>query len=381
MGMLRKCYDVPVCFFRDAPGLVTVVHYFFVPSTNLAMPFPHAFDPKNWDIGERVAPVGQQLGIVRFTKGNPSRRYQGANFCGTIDQWQNGCLTTDPLPPIDPTTGAPFCCGRVGQLAAGGFLLAGGAQAGIVFPFVATGGLVLAGGATVSWGTSYAAAGGLVLAGGATVVFTPAIFETTLGTASSPSAASVSIANVTLAAGQELVVTFAVINNAAPTVKWGTTVVPIVSSQAVAPSGTVGIAALAITSGGTNTLTLAPSVGLSALAMAAVKVSNLPSNVVDVTANGSGTVTAPTVTAGSLTAAAREFGQAAFLLSNTGLPVTGGTWLGAFASQGQDVPFSVGPTNYLLQGGFAVYSTISLPSAQLSGSVQSNYYGALATVK
>jgi hypothetical protein len=50
----------------------------------------------------------------------------GTNYCGTPDQWLNGCLSTDPVPTIDPITQLPMCCNPGTAFVAGGLAVGGG---------------------------------------------------------------------------------------------------------------------------------------------------------------------------------------------------------------------------------------------------------------
>lgn len=100
-------------FYRDAPHIETPVIWYIVPYDTPELGLDTIFGNKQWDWDT----VGDELGDVPFGGGfyggAAPTSAGGCGLVGTPEQWLHGCLTTDPLPPLDPLTGKPVpCCGR-----------------------------------------------------------------------------------------------------------------------------------------------------------------------------------------------------------------------------------------------------------------------------
>jgi hypothetical protein len=169
-------------FFSDSDD-TTVVRWYFAESNAPLLGVPSIFYARSWDYDLAQLPLGEIQGSFRSSRNRPPlpRPRSAYGRCGTADQWANGCLTTDPLPAVDPNTELRVCCGPGivlglgGGLAGGGIVSpptmqgAGGGLAGgrgLPFPPVQLGaGGALAGGTFYGAGVPYVGAGG-ALAGG-----------------------------------------------------------------------------------------------------------------------------------------------------------------------------------------------------------------------
>lgn len=97
---------------RSGHGQTQTVQWLIANPGAKLLPYPTAFGSSRWNveptddggIGEipEVFPP-KSVGYV-----NPN--LFGDHVCGTPDQWANGWLPTDPLPPVDQH-GVPKCCG------------------------------------------------------------------------------------------------------------------------------------------------------------------------------------------------------------------------------------------------------------------------------
>ena len=139
--------------FKDEPAVALPVRFYRVPRDRPILDIPTAFVFDQWDKeGELESFPGFEY-AYQWDRGIDDRGVSGARYCGTPDQWLNGPNKTDPLPPINPNTGLPVCCGPAiiesfGGQAEGGivqaipvvFSSAGGqAEGGISFEAVVAG--------------------------------------------------------------------------------------------------------------------------------------------------------------------------------------------------------------------------------------------------
>ena len=109
--------------FRDSDHMTEVLWY-FVPENTPALSFPMAFSDSVWDKRnvEPLGIVGEDPNGHGYSKGLPPPAYAapGPGFCGSLDQWENGCLTSDPIPADYPASFVPVCCAGVKTLPNGG---------------------------------------------------------------------------------------------------------------------------------------------------------------------------------------------------------------------------------------------------------------------
>lgn len=124
--MLRSCYAVDMRFYRDDPTIKTRVQWYRTELTE-SMPWDSVFCSTIWDErdGEAELPLGEVFhprpwrgGFAPFPTGN-------GGICGTQDEWLNGSLSTDPLPPLYPNTNVPTCCNPPLQKPVGGVAVGG----------------------------------------------------------------------------------------------------------------------------------------------------------------------------------------------------------------------------------------------------------------
>ena len=97
--------------FKDDPSVALPVRFYRVPRDTPILEIPTTFLFDQWDKeGELEAFPGFEF-AYQWDRGLDTRKAPGAGYCGTLDQWLNGPSTTDNLPPINPATGLPVCCG------------------------------------------------------------------------------------------------------------------------------------------------------------------------------------------------------------------------------------------------------------------------------
>jgi hypothetical protein len=109
-------------FYADDPTKITNVQWYFVPQGREWLGLPTIFGTTVFDELARLTPppVGEVWGTRVYSKGRPPFPVPTGGLCGTPEQWENGALSTDPLPPLQPGTTIPVCCALLpGPIAAG----------------------------------------------------------------------------------------------------------------------------------------------------------------------------------------------------------------------------------------------------------------------
>lgn len=102
-------------FFRDSAEVVPVVWYFCDDTDNLGG-IENLFTSKIYDRWERLEPdLGEQYHYHPYYNGQIPKGVSKGGLCGTLDQWANGALSTDPRPPFQSGTIAPICCASAPQ--------------------------------------------------------------------------------------------------------------------------------------------------------------------------------------------------------------------------------------------------------------------------
>lgn len=120
VDVLRSCYRADMQPYRDSNGKKRVVWYFVGPD-NPPMPWASAFTSRVYDRkDEPPLPIGEQYAPVPWRGGLPPYNPPGPGLCGTREQWENGCHTSDPIPDNYPDSHVPICCGPPKQIPRGG---------------------------------------------------------------------------------------------------------------------------------------------------------------------------------------------------------------------------------------------------------------------
>jgi len=105
------------------------------------MPWASTQGIKNWEQLFPDTGIGEVIGRGRYYRGTDVFGARGAGICGTAAQWLDGCSPFDPLPPLDPLTGLPRCCGRGVDVLTGGSGAGGGSiYVGVIFASGGSGG-------------------------------------------------------------------------------------------------------------------------------------------------------------------------------------------------------------------------------------------------
>jgi hypothetical protein len=96
--------------FIDDPSIPVQVRFYKVSDRNPGLGLPTIFGFDQWDKNGRLEVFpGFEFAYV-YDKGLNDNPPNGTGLCGTAQQWLMGCLTTDPVSPIDPMTGLKVCC-------------------------------------------------------------------------------------------------------------------------------------------------------------------------------------------------------------------------------------------------------------------------------
>lgn len=111
--------------YYDSSDTVNV-DWYFVDGTTEGMPWASAFTSAIYDRKEDVPPtIGEQFEPVPWLGGRPPYPTAVGGLCGTMEQWQNGCSISDPLPDLYPNTLVPVCCSPPPEKPQGGQAVGG----------------------------------------------------------------------------------------------------------------------------------------------------------------------------------------------------------------------------------------------------------------
>jgi len=130
---------VPARFFKDDPDTLLPMRWSFVPEKTPGLYWSHAFGSRVWEVGEEdEGPVGELDGPRTWQGGLPpyplpivdplGRGELG--ICGSMEQWQEGCRTSDPVPPNWPGSFVHRCCAPPPLDGFGGVVLGGPGEIG-----------------------------------------------------------------------------------------------------------------------------------------------------------------------------------------------------------------------------------------------------------
>lgn len=129
VDLMRSCYKAQVAFFRDDPGILSGVQWYFVPETNPQLGLNNHFYSRIWERKDEPAdPIGEQYAPVPWRGGKPPYPVSVGGLCGTEEQWANGALLSDPIPPSWPGTLIPKCCQPPPPALLGGIQFGGNLQ-------------------------------------------------------------------------------------------------------------------------------------------------------------------------------------------------------------------------------------------------------------
>lgn len=119
---MRSGYSAQMKIFSDVPNETLVTWYVVDPEVNGVLPYATVFGSQVWNLSEKVSPpVGEQFYPRPYANGSapPGINYPkiGLNptalgFCGSKRQWEEGCLTSDIIPPTWVDSSVPVCCPR-----------------------------------------------------------------------------------------------------------------------------------------------------------------------------------------------------------------------------------------------------------------------------
>lgn len=132
MDMVRTFYSVDMRFFGDDLAHVERVTWYRAAPDALAFPYSTPFCSRTWEQDEGDTPLGEVFASRRYYSGDPPVFPAGRWFCGTSQQWQNGCSSGDKIPEINVRTGLPCCCGDGPFLPEGAIVMGGPGQGGFL---------------------------------------------------------------------------------------------------------------------------------------------------------------------------------------------------------------------------------------------------------
>jgi len=142
-GALRT---VMMRLHRDDPSKLTPVRWYYVPDDREFIPYPTPFCSRDWELELGDALLGEVASTRQWSQAPPTSELAGEGLCGSREQWERGCLTTDFIAPINPTTAQKCCCGRGSLTTEVSMALALGAE--VIPPNqIGSGGLALGGSA------------------------------------------------------------------------------------------------------------------------------------------------------------------------------------------------------------------------------------------
>lgn len=101
-------------FFVDDLAQETDVEWYEVKDTAPVIPYGHPFASRDADFHEGYTGLllGEVAGTRRYRAGAAPVDFNGQGFCGTRDQWENGCSILDKPVELNSTTQRQCCCGR-----------------------------------------------------------------------------------------------------------------------------------------------------------------------------------------------------------------------------------------------------------------------------
>lgn len=110
---IRSAYSCQARFYKDDPTKLTTIKWYFTPILTPAVPYAHPFGQRVWDEreGEPQPQLGEVYGTRSYYNGKPLNYFTDYGLCGRQEQWEQGCLTTDTIPPKYHGTDVPTCCG------------------------------------------------------------------------------------------------------------------------------------------------------------------------------------------------------------------------------------------------------------------------------
>jgi hypothetical protein len=100
-----------MAFYRDDPTRLLRVQWYFVPENAPQLGRLNHFYSRIYERGiDPVDPIGERYDPHPWRGGLPPRPVANGGICGSLEQWANGALTTDPIPPVYPNSVIPVCC-------------------------------------------------------------------------------------------------------------------------------------------------------------------------------------------------------------------------------------------------------------------------------
>lgn len=111
MDYLRSCYSTTARFKAGDPH-TSVIKWYWAPDGADKFPDRHSFGSLNWSDGSGAGNVvGEVVGAPRlWSNGAAPDGVLGANFCGTVAEFQNGIDDFLPAPRPQWDNGLPTCC-------------------------------------------------------------------------------------------------------------------------------------------------------------------------------------------------------------------------------------------------------------------------------
>ena len=95
---LRHEFQTIIRPYRDRPDITVPVQFYFAPRGAKQFPLQNGFRNPFYVIDRRFVPlVGFDHRVFNPNNDGNINGAKGQNYCGTPQQWLDGCLTTDPV--------------------------------------------------------------------------------------------------------------------------------------------------------------------------------------------------------------------------------------------------------------------------------------------
>ena len=112
-------------FYSDSTDTIDVQWYFVSPK-NPQMPWSSAFTSLIYERKDTIQPtLGERYRPVPWRGGLPPKALSVGGICGTVRQWQQGSVQSDPIPGFYPNTSIPVCCNPPPATVFGGIAIGG----------------------------------------------------------------------------------------------------------------------------------------------------------------------------------------------------------------------------------------------------------------
>ena len=113
MDVVRNGYSRPACFFRDDTRQATIQWYHAPPGAK-CFPTPHKWGSIFWyKFPWEADGVGEVYGSpYKYSQGETPPTVDGQQFCGRLEDFQNGCKFDPDINVVRDVFGVAECCAK-----------------------------------------------------------------------------------------------------------------------------------------------------------------------------------------------------------------------------------------------------------------------------